>query len=454
MVVFPFSRQSIGPAALAVALAVSMQCGLLSVKVATADDNAQQSWPQWRGPLGTGVSPSGKPPAEWNEEKNVRWKTELPGRGHSTPIVWGDRVFVTAAVPFGKKLPPRFSGAPGAHDNVPVTQRQKFVVIAIDRKSGKVVWQRTLNEELPKEGAHNTASLASGSPVTDGQHVYAYFGSYGLFCLDFAGQLKWKANLGRMQTKHGHGEGASPALHGDTLVVNWDHEGQSFVVAFDKRNGKERWRVDRKEVTSWSTPIVVVHNGKPQVVICGTDRVRGYDLANGKVLWECGGMSANIVATPVAGQGMVFAGSSYEKRTLLAISLDKAKGDITGTDNVIWSRQRGTPYVPSPLLYGDALYFLTHYQGVMTRVNAKTGKDSPGAFRLGRIRNVYASPVGADGRIYVLDRDGTAMIFTHAERPKLVAINRLDDRFNASPAIAGKELFLRGERFLYCIAEK
>lgn len=411
-----------------------------------------QNWPQWRGPLGTGVSPAGQPPAEWSENKNIRWKTAIPGRGHSTPIVWGNRVFVTAAIPYGEKLAPRYSGAPGAHDNLPVTQRQKFVVIAVDRKTGKIVWQKEVHRELPKEGAHYTASLASASPVTDGKHVYAYFGSYGLYCLDFDGKLIWKRDLGQMQTKHGHGEGASPALHGDTLVVNWDHEGQSFVVALDKTNGKQRWRVERKEVTSWSTPIIVEHDGKAQLVVCGTDRVRGYDLATGKVVWECGGMSANIVATPVAADGIVFAGSSYEKRALLAIALKGAKGDITGSDHVVWSRKRGTPYVPSPLLYDGALYFLTHYQGVMTRVNAKTGKDAPGAFRLGRIRNVYASPVGAAGRVYVVDLDGVAMVFTNADRPKLVAVNRLDDRFNASPAIAGNELFLRGEKYLYCIA--
>lgn len=446
----PISRN----AAAVMSFAIAILIAATFVNDLNAEDNRQQYWPQWRGPLGTGVSPQGKPPAKWNEEKNIRWKTSLPGRGHSSPIVWGARVFVTAAVPYGKKLPPKFSGAPGAHDNLPVTQRHKFVVIAIDRKTGKIVWRKEVHQELPKEGAHNSASLASGSPVTDGKHVYAYFGSYGLFCLNFAGELRWKTDLGQMQTKHGHGEGASPALHGKTLVVNWDHEGQSFVVAINTQTGKKRWRVQRKEVTSWSTPIIVEHNGKPQVIVCGTDRVRGYDLANGKVLWECGGMSANIVATPVAGHGMVFVGSSYEKRVLLAIALNKAKGDITGSKNVVWSRRRGTPYVPSPLLYGDGLYFLMHYQGVMTRVDAKTGKDSPGPFRLGRIRNVYASPVGAAGRVYVIDRDGTAMVFANTARPVLIAVNRLDDRFNASPAIAGNELFLRGEKALYCIAEK
>ncbi|MFP6691482.1 MAG: PQQ-binding-like beta-propeller repeat protein, partial [Pirellulales bacterium] len=255
-------------------------------------------------------------------------------------------------------------------------------------------------------------------------------------------------------TKHGHGEGSSPALYGDTLIVNWDHEGQSFVVALDKRNGRQLWRLDRKEVTSWATPIVVEHNGRPQVVVCGTDRVRGYDLETGKIIWQCGGMSANIVATPVSADGVVFVGSSYEKRAMLAINLDGAKGDITGTDKVLWSRFRGTPYVPSPLLYGNALYFLTHYQGILSRVNAKTGEDRPGAFRLGAIRNVYASPVAAADRIYITDLDGTTAVLSHGDIPRLLSINRLNDSFSASAAIVGEELFLRGKKHLYCIAKE
>jgi len=415
---------------------------------------AEHHWPRWRGPLGTGVAPGANPPVEWSEGKNVRWKTALPGLGHSTPIVWGDRIFLTTAVPFGAALSPRFSKAPGAHDNAPVTHHQKFVVLALDRRNGKILWEKTMRELLPHEGAHYTGSFASASPVTDGKHLFAFFGSYGLYCLDFDGRVRWKADLGTMQIKHGHGEGASPALHGDTLIVNWDHEGPSALFAFDKRTGKRRWKVARDEVTSWSSPIVVEHGDKPQVVVAGTHRTRGYDLATGRVIWECAGLSANIVATPVAADGMIYAGSSYVKRGFLAVKLDDARGDITGTGQVAWTRTRGTPYVPSPLLYGDSLYFLSHYQGILTRLTAKTGEDRPGALRLYDIRNVYASPVGAAGRVYVTALDGTTLVIRHADEPKSLAVNRLEDRFSASAAIAGRELFLRGETFLYCIAEQ
>jgi outer membrane protein assembly factor BamB len=432
-------------------------CQLLAFSTASdaADGVADSNryWPQWRGPLGTGVAKDAKPPVEWSENKNIRWKTELPGNGHSTPIIWGDRIFLTAAIPYGDALRPRYSDAPGRHDNLPVTHHHKFVVLAVSRRDGNIIWQRTVHQGIPHEGGHYTASLASNSPVTDGELLFAFFGSHGLYCLNLDGELQWKKDFGKMQSKHGHGEGSSPALHGNTLVINWDHEGRSFVVALDKRNGNQRWKLMRKEVTSWATPIVIDCKGSPQVVISGTSRVRGYDLATGRIIWECGGLSANIVASPVAANGRVFVGSSYEKRALLAIRLEGARGDITGTDHVVWKRMRGTPYVPSPLLYGDSLYFLTHYQGVLTRVNAKTGENQPGPFRLSGIRNVYASPVGAADRVYITDRNGTTQVITNDDKPSILALNRLDDSFSASPAIAGQELYLRGQRNLYCITE-
>ena len=352
-------------------------------------------WPQWRGPLGTGVAPRGNPPVEWSEKKNVRWKVGLPGRGHSTPVIWGDRIYLTAAAPFGERVPPVPETAPGAHDNVTVDRHHEFIVLALDAAGGNIVWQRTVHKELPHEGGHATGSLASASPATDGQRVYAFFGSRGLHCLDASGEVLWKKTLGRMLTKHAHGEGSSPVLHGDTLVVNWDHEGQSFVVAFDGKTGDEIWRIPRNELTSWSSPIVVDHGGQSQVIVAGTPHVRAYNLINGKVIWECGTLSHNVVATPVAGHGMVWAASSYEIRAMVAIRLDGAKGDITDSDRVAWTRTLRTPYVPSPLLYDESLYFLRHYQGILSRLEAKSGKERSGPFRLPGIRNVYASPVGA-----------------------------------------------------------
>jgi outer membrane protein assembly factor BamB len=335
-----------------------------------------------------------------------------------------------------------------------MTHHHEFALLAVSRKSGKILWQQTVDKGLPHEAGHVSASLASASPVTDGERVFAFFGSRGLYCLDTAGKLLWKKHLGEMHTKHGHGEGSSPVLHGETVIVNWDHEEQSFLVTLDKRTGNQRWRVTRAEDTSWATPIVVEHDGGAQVIVPGTHRVRGYDLASGAIVWECGGLSSNIVASPVAAGGVVYAGSSYDTRALLAIRLQGAKGDITGTRQVLWSRRRGAPYVPSPLLYGDALYTLQHYQGLISRIDVKTGEDQGGPFRLEAIDSVYASPVGAAGRVYVTSRDGVTQVISHGDaKPKMLAVNRLDDGISASAAIADRELFLRGERFLYCLAE-
>lgn len=414
----------------------------------------QAAWPQWRGPDGTGVASVGDPPTEWSETKNVKWKIKLPGLGHSSPVVAEATIYLTTAIPIGDKLPPRYSGAPGAHDNQPITQRQKFATLAINLSDGTTTWQTDLQEALPHEGGHYTASLASASPVTDGTHIIAHFGSHGTYALDKYGKIVWQKQLGRMQSKHGHGEGSSPALHGDTVVINWDHEGASFIVALNKATGEELWRKQRDEVTSWASPLILTHDGKKQVIVCGTTRVRAYDLKTGQTIWECGGLSANVVATPVAANGMVFVGSSYEKRSMFAIKLEGAKGDITDTKNVLWSRRDRTPYVPSPILYGDALYFLRHYQNILTRVDAETGAEDTGPFRLGALRDIYASPVGAANRIYVTDLYGVTQVISHGQIPRPVAVNKLDDSFSASMAIVGDQILLRGKEFLYCIANK
>lgn len=411
------------------------------------------NWPQFRGPLGTGEAPKANPPIEWGEDNNVRWKVPLPGLGHSTPVVWGDRIFVTTAVPFGAKFPGKPDTAPGAHDNLRVTQRHSYAAIAINRKDGSVVWKKRLNANVPHEGAHNTASLASASPVCDAKHVFAYFGSHGLYCLDHDGEVVWNKNLGTMQSKHAHGEGASPALHGDTLIVNWDHEGQSFIVAYDKNTGNQRWKLDRKEVTSWSSPIVIRHKDQTQVIVCGSNRIRAYEIETGKVIWSCAGLSNNVCATPVYGDGVLLAGSSYDTRNFMGIKVDGAGGDITGTKQVLWSRRQGPPYVPSPLLYRGAVFYLRHYQGVLSRLNAKSGSPAPGQIRLPTITDVYSSPVAAAGRVYITDLRGTTRVMEAGADAKFLARNRLEDSFSATMILVDDEIILRGRKYLYCIAE-
>jgi outer membrane protein assembly factor BamB len=403
--------------------------------------------------LANGVAPQADPPVHWSESSNVLWKVALPGKGHSTPIVWENAIFLTAAVPVGEAVAPVYDNAPGTHDNVGVTQTHEFVVLAVSRADGYVLWKRTLKKEFPHEGGHQTGSLASNSPVTDGENLYVFFGSRGLYCLGLNGDLKWKKDLGRMQTLHAHGEGSSPVVHGDDLILNWDHEGDSVLYAFDKRTGRERWKVARDDKTSWSTPLVVEERGTTQVVISATKRVRGYELATGKLLWECGGLSRNVVSSPVAGDGMVFAGNSYDWQAMLAIRLEGAHGDITETDNLVWKLTRLTPYVSSPLLYDGTLYFLRHNQNILSYLEARTGKPRNDPVRLPELRDIFASPLGAAGRIYVVDREGTTVVVRHKHPEQTLAVNRLEDSFSASPVAVDRELYLRGERFLYCVRE-
>ena len=433
----------------------------MAVSIATfcPAQDLDQRWAQWRGPVGTGEAVDANPPTQWSETEGVKWKTPIPGRGHSTPIIWGEQVFVTTAVKTGKPLPPKMSGRPGAHDNVAVDSAFEFVVIAFNRETGKVNWQSTVATDVPHEGGHYTASLASASPCADDNNVYVSFGSHGIYCLSQNdGTILWQKQLGKMHSKHGHGEGSSPALFGDTLIVNWDHEEQSFLVAIDKASGKTKWKRERDEVTSWSSPIVArvaQKNGaaKAQVIVCGTDRVRGYDLESGETVWQCGGMSANIVATPIYHDGVVYVGSSYEKRTLMAINVVGATGDLTESDRILWSLQRGTPYVPSPLLTGGRLYFLTHYQNVLTGVDAETGEPQPGAMRLGDLGNVYASPVAAGGNLYVTDLDGVTLVLSAESIPRRLAANPIGEKVSASLAIANDEIFIRGNKHLHCVGK-
>lgn len=426
----------------------------LTARGQTSGNDALRVWTQWRGPLANGVAPHANPPTVWSETKNIRWKLALPGKGHSSPIVYGDRVYVMAAAPVGQAQKPVHDSAPGVHDSVPVTHTNQYMVMALSRSEGRVLWKKVVREERPHEGGHETGSPASNSPVTDGEFVYAFFGSRGLYCLDTNGAVKWQANLGKMQTLHAHGEGSSPVLYRDTLIVNWDHQGASFLYAFDKRTGKQLWRAARDEKTSWSTPLVVEHEGKPQIIVSGTKRVRGYDLATGAQIWECAGLTDNVVSSPVHWRGIVIAGNSYYSQAMLAIRLAGAKGDITATTNVVWRLNRLTPYVSSPLLYDETVYHIRHNQNILVRLDPMTGQFRGEPLRLGGIRDfIFASPVGAAGRIYITARDGTTVVLRHDRENATLAVNHLDDSFSASPALVDRELYLRGEKFLYCIAE-
>jgi outer membrane protein assembly factor BamB len=448
---------------------VALAASLLAAQTAVA----QQNWPQWRGALATGVAPTANPPLEWSETRNVKWKTPIPGFGTSTPIVWADQVFILTAIPSGRQSSDAAStpaiepqptaqpepgrrggpgGAGGRGGQPPPTESYRFVVMAMDRETGAVRWAQTAREQVPHEGHHRDHGYASFSPVTDGEHLYVHFGSRGLHAYDLAGNRKWEKDLGQMRTRMGFGEGGSLALHGDILVVNWDHEGEDFIVGIDKRTGGELWRAERDEPSSWATPLVVTHGNRPQVIVNGTGRIRSYDLETGRQLWECGGMTENVIPTPVAGADMVYVTSGFRGSALLAIELGHT-GDLTDSDAIVWRHNRHTPYVPSPLLYGDRLYLFSGNTGMLSSFDARSGAVKIDAERIPGLPGVYASPIGAADRIYLVGREGQTVVIRHGDEVEVLASNTLEDRFDASAAVSGNQLFLRGHRSLYCIAE-
>jgi outer membrane protein assembly factor BamB len=435
-----------------VALCSMVACA--SVVLASPADSVppdgDRYWPQWRGPHMTGVSKVATPPTEWSETKNVRWKVEIPGRGSASPVVWGDHIFVLTAVPTG--LAPDAAHAPLG--GVQPRRPHKYVVVAIDRKTGKTVWERVAKEETPHEATRaDNGTWASPSAITDGEHVIASFESRGIFTYDMSGTLVWQKDLGDKRMRSEFGEGSTPALHGRHLVVVWDHQGQSFIVALDKRTGEELWRQNRDEIDTWATPLIVDVNGKAQVVTGAMNRITSYDLETGQVVWHSAGLTMNAIPSPVTENGVAILMSGFRGNSLKAIKLADAKGDITGTAAVLWTQERDTPYVPSPLLYDGVLYFLKTNNGVITAVEAATGKPHYQVQRLDAVPEVFASPVGAGGRVYVTGRDGKTVVLKHGPSFEILATNSLDDGFDASPALVDREIYLRGYKFLYCIAD-
>ncbi len=423
-----------------------MGCGLglllpLTGAALESGEAMKRNWPQWRGPLATGVSPAAQPPVSWSETNNVRWKVKVPGRGTASPIIWENQLFLLTAVDVE-------TAAADAN-----TRPRQFKVLAYDRATGRLVWERTAREQVPHAGHHRDHGYASASAIRDGDVLIAHFGSYGTYAYDLAGKPLWEKDLGDMRTRNSFGEGSSPALHGNTVVVLWDHEGTDFIVALDKRTGAELWRTERDEPTGWCTPLVVVmHGGKTQVVVNGTNKVRSYDLATGKLLWECGGQTGNPVPSAVAMDDRVLVTSGFRGSALQAIRLDRT-GDLTGTDAVLWSYNRHTPYVPSPLLYDGLLYLFAGNEATLSVCDARTGERHIDAERIEGIRGVYASAGGAADQVYLVGRDGGTVVLRKGPKLEVLARNRLDDAFDASPAFVGRDLFLRGREHLYCLAE-
>jgi len=496
---------------------------------ATSFASASDSWPTWRGTSLTGVVEGSKPPVEWSETKNVKWKTKIPGSGLATPVIWKDRIFLVTAISKGGATSPtpaqvnndrrpagdraaggagqRRPGGGGGFNREEVLkqfdkdgdgqlndeeraamrasfggggrgqgerrpgggrpnrggprggggpapqQEHDFNVMAIDRHSGEVIWSRTASSQTPHEGHHATNGFASASPITDGERLWVSFGSRGIYCYTLEGDKVWETDLGDIRSRGGFGEAVQPALAGNHLILTWDHEDQSYIVALNKSTGEEVWRRERDERTSWTTPVVVEVDGVQQAIVAGSNKTRAYNPENGDIIWEASGLTSNVIPTPVIGNGIVYVASGYQGRAVQAIKLS-AKGDVSGTDNIIWSAAHSAPYVASPVLSNNRLYMNKGNDAYFTCFDASTGEVLYQDESLEGIRGVYASPVAANGHIYIAGKEGSTVVIKDSDTFEIVSVNTLDDPIDASPVIVGDQMFIRSHTHLYCLSNE
>jgi outer membrane protein assembly factor BamB len=414
-----------------------------------------EDWPQFRGPGGTGViADKVVPPASWTTKENVVWKAEIPGQGWSSPIVTGGKVFVTSCVSSDKVVAPK-TGYYAPKDTKTLTGEHRWTLYCLDAATGQVLWERVAHKGAPQHPIHVKASYAPETPVTDGERVYAYFGNVGMFCYDLTGKQLWSKSWDVMPTQLGWGTGASPVLHRDRLYVVNDNEKRSFLVALDKLTGKEAWTVEREEKSNWATPFIWESGKRTEIVTCGKNKVRSYDL-DGKLLWQFGGMSSICVPSPVAAHGLLFISSGYEfsrPRPVFAVR-PGASGDIslkkdeTSNEFIAWYREPAGAYHPTPLVLGDYLYVL-YSTGFFACFEAKTGKPVYERERLGS--SFTASPWSYDAKIFCLGENGTTYVVKAGPKFELLGKNPLDEVALATPALADGRLFLRTVTNLYCI---
>lgn len=422
-------------------------------KVAGKDTN----WPQWRGPASMGISTETDLATEWSATKNVKWKTPISGRGHSSPIVWGKKIFLTTSIegPIvpGAKAPMHMDeGKEYKHpDSVGADHSYTLKVICLDRDTGSILWEKTAYEGTVYDDRHRKNTYASATPATDGKLVYAFFGSEGLYAYDFDGKLAWKANPGKVGL-FGMGQGTSPTLNESLVIVQCDEEAgaNSFIAAYDKKSGKEVWRTPRKVQASWTTPIVIRNAKRAELITSGNEAIISYDPMTGKELWRTKGVESNAIATPVANNEIVYIAAGFPAKIAVAIRLG-ATGNLKDSD-IAWKYTKGTAYVPSPILYGDYLYLMTD-RGIITCLNAKTGAIVYEGGRVPIPATFTASPVAFDNKLLLVSEDGDTFIIKAGPKHEVLGTNSLDEPVYASPAIADGKIFLRGEKNLYCIAK-
>ena len=429
---------------------VALVC--LSLSAAAADD----AWPQFRGPS-AGVAEDAALPETWSATSNVAWKLEIPGRGWSSPVVAGDRIFLTSVIATQPEEPPKKGLYFGGNREAAPPDEHRWMVYCIAWKTGKLLWEREVHRgKAPARHLKN--SYASETPVTDGERFYAYFGSVGVFCLDRDGKPLWSQPLGPFRMRFGWGAASSPVLHQGRLYIVNDNEDQSFLEALDAKTGKQIWRVARDEGSNWATPFVWESGKRTEIVTAGTRRIRAYDL-DGKLLWELGPMSSIAIPTPFSKFGLLYVTSGYvgdQVRPIYAVRPGASgdislKGDETSNEFVAWYQRQGGPYNPSPLVYGDYYYTLMDF-GFLTCRDARTGNEIYGKQRINAAGAAFtASPWAYNGKIFALSEDGDTYVIQAGPEFKVLAKNPLDEMCLATPAVYRSSLIVRTASRLYRI---
>jgi outer membrane protein assembly factor BamB len=394
------------------------------VRIVTVAGEGENYWPGWRGPTGQGLAKGGGYPDQWSDTENVLWRVEVPGSGNSSPIVWGDRIFLTTAQEGGRRLS----------------------LLSYRRSDGMLLWETPIPQE-GVEQAHGKNGHASATPVTDGALVYASFGTHGLFAFDFDGRIVWHRGVGSLDNYHG--TAGSPILYEDSVILYQDHRGPSFVAAFDKKTGKKKWRTARSASVGWGSPIVIRTSTRDELIVSSQQVVSAYDPNTGGLLWTATGNKFEVIPTPTVGQGLVFCSSGRSGSTL-AIR-PGGKGDVTET-HIVWKSPKGAPFVPSTIVIGDQLYMVNDMQSVVTSLEAKTGQLLfQGRLGAARREGFSASPVAVDGKIFFTNDNGETFVLAAGPKFQLLHVNRLNARTLASPALVDGRWYFRTDRELVCI---
>jgi outer membrane protein assembly factor BamB len=421
-------------------------------------------WPQFRGPHASGIGDGVKPPIQWDATKgtHILWTVEIPGLADSSPVVWGDQVFVTTAVSSDPKQTFR-TGLYGDTDPVNDNSLHQWKVFALDKKTGKILWEQTAHQGIPKTKRHPKSSQASPSPVTDGKVVVAYFGSEGLYAYSTGGKLLWKKDLGLQNAgwffdpDSEWGAASSPVIYKNTVILQCDRQKDSFIAAYDLKDGSEKWRTARPEIPSWGTPTIVPGKDHTEVATNAPKAIRGYDADTGKQLWSLGPNSEVVCTTPVSSQDLIFVTAGYPPvQPIYAVKFG-SNGDLTlkegkeSSDAIAWSKQRGGVYLPSPIVFGDHLYTVGN-NGILSMYEAKTGTRVYQQ-RVGEGGSFVASPVSAAGKLYITSEDGDVYVVKAGPQYELLSKNPMGEPVLATPALAGDLLIIRGARHLFAIAE-